>query len=264
MKKSTLRPGFIPRNRSDRDYIVKEVSIADRKRGEDFAIPPRDLWEGYAGDKVRYLKGGIRDVDVMATLLGKVDFRFAKCNRVLDFGCAAGRMTRHLRKYARQAAIWGVDIRADSISWCQHHLSDFGSFATTTCLPHLPFEDGYFDLILAGSVFTHIDALLQTWLLELARILKVGGRLYFTVHDLETIKSLKAQPHLWLSKRMTRSQIYRKSEQGFLKMVVGRGENVQVFYDPRYLQSLIPPMFEWELHESLAYLWQAAVILKRV
>jgi ubiquinone/menaquinone biosynthesis C-methylase UbiE len=60
-------------------------------------------------------------------------------------------------------------------------------FCTVTTAPHLPFEDGYFDLIYAGSVFTHIADLADSWFLELKRILRPGGRLYITVHDKHTI-----------------------------------------------------------------------------
>jgi ubiquinone/menaquinone biosynthesis C-methylase UbiE len=46
-----------------------------------------------------------------------------------------------------------------------------------TILPHLPFEDRSFDVVYAGSVFTHIDDLAQTWFLELRRVLHAGGML---------------------------------------------------------------------------------------
>ena len=71
--------------------------------------------------------------------------------------------------------------------WCQQHLSPPFKFATTTSFPHLPFEDGYFDLIQSFSVFTHICDLAEAWLLELRRILRPGGVLYLTVHDKHTI-----------------------------------------------------------------------------
>jgi len=43
--------------------------------------------------------------------------------------------------------------------WCQQRMSPLFKFATTTSFPHLPFEDGYFDFVYAGSVFTHITDL---------------------------------------------------------------------------------------------------------
>ena len=55
-------------------------------------------------------------------------------------------------------------------------------FITTTTVPHLPFEDRHFGFIFAGSVFTHIDDLADTWIAELRRILRPGGKLFMTVH----------------------------------------------------------------------------------
>src|SRR6185437_620486 len=81
----------------------------------------------------------------------------------------------------------GVDIWASAILWCKEWLSPPFHFATTTICPHLPFEDRYFDFIFAGSVFTHIEDLTDAWFLELRRILRPGGKLYFSVNDRHAI-----------------------------------------------------------------------------
>jgi ubiquinone/menaquinone biosynthesis C-methylase UbiE len=74
-------------------------------------------------------------------------------------------------------------------------------FANTTTLPHVPYEDNYFDLIYAGSVFTHIADLADAWLLELKRILRPGGMLYVTVHDDHTLEVLRADfPDYYLTR----------------------------------------------------------------
>ena len=39
-------------------------------------------------------------------------------------------------------------------------------FAVTIIVPQLPFEDNHFDLIYAGSVLTHIDDPVKSWLLN--------------------------------------------------------------------------------------------------
>jgi SAM-dependent methyltransferase len=55
-------------------------------------------------------------------------------------------------------------------------------------VPNLPFEDRSFGLIFCGSVFTHIDDLVETWFLEMHRILRPGGRLYFSVNDEHAVR----------------------------------------------------------------------------
>ena len=99
-------------------------------------------------------------------------------------------MIRFLGDLAVAGEVWGADIEERHIYWCQQHLSPPFKFVNTTTLPHLPFEDGYFDFIYAGSVFTHIAELADAWLLELRRILRPGGRLYLSVHDRKCIEVL--------------------------------------------------------------------------
>jgi SAM-dependent methyltransferase len=141
------------------------------------------LWMGYGPTIENFLSSGKVDVEKMKKILGSVGFRIQDGNRVLDLGCASGRMIRWLNGFAEQCEIWGVDISAEHIIWCQQHLSPPFNFAAVTTSPHLPFEDGYFDLIYCGSVFTHIADLADAWLLELKRIARPGGKLYVTVHD---------------------------------------------------------------------------------
>jgi SAM-dependent methyltransferase len=155
-------------------------------------VPPKDLWEGYGQDDKTYLDSGRRHTSAMIEILERAGCAPGSLSRVLDLGCAAGRMVRFFPRHDR-AEIWGVDINAKHIAWCQSHLSPPLLFATVTTMPHLPFEDGYFDLIYCGSVFTHIsNDLADMWLLELRRVLRTGGLLYVTVQDKTSMQTLLA------------------------------------------------------------------------
>jgi SAM-dependent methyltransferase len=108
--------------------------------------------------------------------------------RILDLGCAGGRMIRHLADLTPQVQVWGCDIWADAVMWCQDNLAPPFWFATTTVVPHLPFADGSFGLAYCGSLFTHIDDLAEAWFLELHRIIRPGGRVLFSVNDRHAVK----------------------------------------------------------------------------
>ena len=54
---------------------------------------------------------------------------------------------------------------------------------SNTAFPSLPLSDQYFDLVTAYSVFTHINETEISWLLELRRILKIGGIACITIHN---------------------------------------------------------------------------------
>jgi SAM-dependent methyltransferase len=100
--------------------------------------------------------------------------------RALDFGCGAGRTLRHFRTEAESAEFYACDIDSASIAWLEAHLSPpfhvFRNFEE----PRLPQPSGFFDLVYAFSVFTHLAESSSAWLLELHRVLKPEGMLVAT------------------------------------------------------------------------------------
>jgi SAM-dependent methyltransferase len=100
--------------------------------------------------------------------------------RVLDFGCGAGRTLRHFFGEAEIAEFWGADIDEASIAWLSEHLSPPIHPLRSTEIPPIPRPDGYFDLVYAISVFTHLTDSWSSWLLELHRLLRDDGLLIAT------------------------------------------------------------------------------------
>jgi SAM-dependent methyltransferase len=100
--------------------------------------------------------------------------------RVLDFGCGAGRVLRHFLAETERAEFWGCDIDLPSIQWLERNLCPPLRAFTCNEEPGLPISDGYFSLIYASSVFTHLTDHSTSWLLELHRTLKSGGLLFAT------------------------------------------------------------------------------------
>jgi len=128
-------------------------------------LPPQYLRLGYGAADELWLNGGKVDIDNMMTVVNSANFGLRKGNRVLDFGCGPGRMIRWFATLAEECEIWGIDISARHIVWCQENLNPPFNFTTVTTQPHLPFEDRYFDFIYCASVFTHIDDRADDWLL---------------------------------------------------------------------------------------------------
>lgn len=158
------------------------VTRPARIPGSDLPMPPNTYWEGYGPTEAAYMESGREHTERMLEILESAGADPIAFGRVLDFGCAAGRM---LRWYPSAAGTerWGCDIKGATITWCQQHLSPPMEFVATTTLPHLPFEDGYFDLVYAGSVFTHIIDMPDAWFLELRRLIRTNGYGYITVFD---------------------------------------------------------------------------------
>ena len=151
--------------------------------------PPPELWQRWGYSEAEYLESGRQDVATMLDLLARGGCEPASFLRVLDIGCAEGRM---LRAFPRSDAseLWGVDINAERIAWAQQYLPLPFRFVVTTTAPHLPFEDNSFDLAYGLSLFTHISDLADAWFLEVVRILRPGAHAYLTIHDEHSVDLL--------------------------------------------------------------------------
>lgn len=151
-------------------------------------VPPQELWASYCTSADSFLASGCEDCETMSRLLAESNAPIEQAGRILELGCAGGRMLRWLTHLAPDVQLWGTDIWSSAILWCQDHLSPPCYFATNTVAPHLPFEDRSFGLVYCGSVFTHLDDLAEAWFLELHRILRPGGRLYFSINDRHAVR----------------------------------------------------------------------------
>ena len=107
---------------------------------------------------------------------------FAPVRRMLDWGCGCGRVTAHFLADGRVSEVHGTDIDGEATAWCAKALAQ-GHFQQTGPYPPLPFPDAHFDLVVAYSVFTHLEREVQkAWLAEISRVLAPGGLLLATVH----------------------------------------------------------------------------------
>jgi len=190
LEATNLAGTFYAPPRGKAGHVREAMTEACRARPWDARLPPTGLRHYYglrngAWCDDLYLSSGASDVRALRRALAD-DGAEGLGPRILDLGCGAGRMTRHLGPEAETGEVWGVDIHAEAIRWAQAHLPPF-HFVTTTTAPHLPFEDRSFDLVYATSVWTHIGDLDDAWLLEVRRLMKPGGRLYFTISDAETL-----------------------------------------------------------------------------
>lgn len=104
-------------------------------------------------------------------------FDLCGAKRILDAGCGAGQLTRHLARYADpDASIAACDFSVEMLLRARQRLASSGVQFILGDLTQLPFADASFDCITCGYAIEHLsDA--QSGLAELARVLSVGGRL---------------------------------------------------------------------------------------
>jgi SAM-dependent methyltransferase len=116
--------------------------------------------------------------------------------RALDFGCGAGRTLRHFLHEAEVAEVWGCDIHAASIDWLEANLCPPLHCFRSDLTPPLPIDEGYFDVIWAMSVFTHLGDEWADWLVEMTRVLAPGGLLVATYLGAGMFEALLDAPYV--------------------------------------------------------------------
>lgn len=268
-KKKNKRVPFIffyPNSPDKLSYVISKQQEFSGKCELGLPVPPVELWSGYGSNNDEYLQPGKTQIAKMIELIEKTGYEFQSSRRILDIGCSSGRMIRWLKPYTDKMEIWGTDISSEHIYWANQYLSPPFNFATTTTIPHLPFEDKYFDIIYAGSVFTHIDDLADAWLLELKRILSDNGRIYITIHDRHTIELIE-NDEVWknsmLANLLGNNRVFKDNRDNFGLFVGLRGPDSQVFYDMDFFKKMISRTFEILSITEEAYGYQTGVILKR-
>jgi ubiquinone/menaquinone biosynthesis C-methylase UbiE/ketosteroid isomerase-like protein len=255
-RKATLpKLAWIP-YRPGEDFIVPPHEPDDP--AADLPVPPESLWTD-----ARYSAHGGKQVAAMLALVEASGLSFRDGDLILDLGCGPGRMIRHLRPVAGRCEIWGLDIDAEAILWCQRHLSPPFHFATTTKLPHLPFADGSVRFVYCGSLFTHIDDLADSWLLELRRILAPDGRLFLTLHDDRTVELLEEGRYARsdMARSLRDSPTFQAAKAAFAMFAIGRDSDSQVFYSRDWFERRIAPSFDILSTTDEAYYYQTGYVL---
>lgn len=248
---------------ADEDSPDLAVSVAEREpvlADDGMPLPPEPLWE------VQDYRSGAEHVQAMRDTLARHGCDITEVGPVLEFGCGSARMLRCLVDVAEHHEVWGVDINAESISWCLANLSPPFNFVTSTTMPSLPFEDQTFGLVYAGSVFTHISELADMWLAELRRITRPGGFLYLTVQDQGYIAAALAEdPRHWTGDMVANAAPLLDRLGDDLAMVsVGRAsKDAMVFHDREALVRSWGRDLEVVDVVERAYDIQTAVVLRR-
>jgi len=245
--------------RPGQDYRL-ERTAANAPVYEESAlpVPPSELWLGY-----NYPAHGRLHVDTMLDTVSAAGLGFEPGDRILDLGCGAGRMIRHLAPLARTCEIWGADISAEHVLWCQRSRSPPFHFLTSTKVPHLPFADASFRFIYGGSLFTHIDDLARAWLLELRRLLRSDGLAYITIHDEQTVRLFEAYKNPpAIVRQIMSAPLWAEAKADSDMFTIGRDEDSQVFYARDWFERLLSPMFEIVTVRPEAYFYQTAILIR--
>lgn len=149
--------------------------------------PQENLTRIGATDFESYIKIGKILFDQMHTLFERFDCVPKTGENVLDFGCGIGRVTFPLAD-AYDAQMFACDVDHTAIKYIQENTEKIDA-RVSKYDPPLPFDDHFFDLVYANSVWTHFPKDAEAfWLEEMARITKPNGILFLSVASYDTLK----------------------------------------------------------------------------
>lgn len=188
----------------------KKQNFFFRKQYPDFVIPPDYfLYETYVLNYKAFFEQGEESAKEVVEWTGK--YIHSRKPRILDFGCGVSRVIVHLKKFVnKQALLFGCDVNEKMIEFNKNSYSDI-SYLHIPFVPPTSYENDFFDLIYAFSIFTHIRASLQeTWLKEIHRILKSEGIFLLTTHGRHFDSKLLDSERKFLEKEGVYTKNYRQ------------------------------------------------------
>jgi SAM-dependent methyltransferase len=112
--------------------------------------------------------------------------------RVLEFGCGWGRVTRFFLKDVAPENLVGIDEQERAINACVE-TNRWCRFERCEAFPPTVLDTASFDLIYAFAVFCHLsEEAHSSWLEEFARLLRPGGTLLLTTFPRAFLENLDA------------------------------------------------------------------------
>ena len=191
---------------------VKQIlRQADNLYG-NIEIPSKKLrqWSGRSHGEISfYLKTGASYANSLHSALARstmssVTDYVEDTSHVLDIGCASGRIARHLVSTIPNGEYRGFDIHKPSIDWAQQnistkytnfkfahidiyskHFNKLGKIKNISDI-YFPYEDEYFNLTYAASVFTHLTRnVAERYILEMFRVSAHGSHHVFDLFCVE-------------------------------------------------------------------------------
>lgn len=177
---------------TDLTHLIAPEAITQFLQKDFYPLPATIDRENYHGERhYDWWLSGLKDFLSIANKLGEHGAALKSGDSVFELGCASGRVLRHFAIQRPELKCWGADIKLRHVEWMRLFLPDTLKLFQNTVLPHVPMEDNSLSLVMAFSVFTHIDDFELAWLAEVRRILKPGAVFYVSIHSERTWELMK-------------------------------------------------------------------------
>ncbi len=166
---------------------------------------------------------------VLADLDTLTQGRDPKTLRLLEIGCGAGRMTRHLASVF--GAVVGVDVSGEMISQAGDRLAGVANVQLheTSGVDFAIFPDESFDVVLSAYVFQHVPSVdvIESNIRDAWRVLKPGGVLKFQTNSITALDFVETEKDTWIGATYTENEIRRFALEEGAKLISLFGAGTQ-------------------------------------
>jgi 2-polyprenyl-3-methyl-5-hydroxy-6-metoxy-1,4-benzoquinol methylase len=115
-------------------------------------IAPGDWMKPKDRDAEWYYRRGYSALQILAGVCQRARL---EPESILDFGCGHGSVARMLKALYPNAKLVGQDVNAEWLKWCSDTLG-IETALSASPISSVQLESGQYDLIWAGSVFSHL------------------------------------------------------------------------------------------------------------
>jgi ubiquinone/menaquinone biosynthesis C-methylase UbiE len=165
-----------------------------------------------------YINSGLRTKRLRRSVIPKLIALGGRTEglEVLDVGCGPGECVAAEIEEFGASRVTAIDFDPRMVHRARARLAQYGNRVTLLegDVTNLPYENGTFDAVFNFAVLHHVPDW-KAGLQEIARVLKVGGRLFSQDHDVAN--------HDWLSRHLFEHPPDRFTNVDFLSQVASVG-----------------------------------------
>jgi len=180
----------------------------------------------FSKDNEHFYSLGKADVEAHVLNVLKYFKKDPKKMRVLEIGCGAGRLVKHMAQIFGE--VYGVDISEEMIrrakEYCKNEDNVFLYVNSGKDLSMFP--DEFFDFIFSYITFQHIPEkwIIVNYVKEAHRILRKGGIFKFQVQRYLGEEYLKTKKNSWLGASFSKREIEEIAKSTGFEIVDMKGE----------------------------------------